>query len=120
MRGSHPSTTLFGSCSRSSAKATIWRIWRSGYGCALQWVKWRKLERMSTKKTESNRRNAQRSTGPHDTSVTRLNAVKHGLMAANPTAFDGELYEPMLQHFRMEFQPQSEIEDLLVQRIALY
>jgi hypothetical protein len=64
--------------------------------------------------------NAQSSTGPRDTSATKLNALKHGLMAANLTPFDGDIFEPMLQHFRLERQPQGEIEDLLVQRIELY
>lgn len=75
---------------------------------------------MSNSKALANRRNAQKSTGPRDTTVTRLNAVKHGLMAANLTAFDVEIYGPMLEHFRRELQPASEIEDMLVQRIALY
>lgn len=75
---------------------------------------------MSSKKSESNKRNAQSSTGPRDTTATKYNALKHGLMAANLTPFDADIYEPILQHFRLERQPQGEIEDLLVQRAALY
>ncbi len=34
----------------------------------------------SLMKIEANRRNAQKSTGPQDTSLTRLNALKHGIL----------------------------------------
>ena len=75
---------------------------------------------VSSKKNASNRRNAKASTGPRDTSSTRFNAMRHGLASVQLTQFDSEMYAPTLQDFRAELQPVGEIEDLLVQRIALY
>lgn len=75
---------------------------------------------MGSKKAASNRKNAKASTGPNDTSVTRLNAVKHGLTAEGVTAFDADVYEPTLAQYRRDLKPQSELEDMMVQRIALY
>jgi hypothetical protein len=42
----------------------------------------------SERKIEANTRNALRSTGPKDTTATRFNAVKHGLLAAGVTELD--------------------------------
>ena len=39
-------------------------------------------------KADSNRVNAQSSTGPRDTTLTRLNAVKHALLAKGITELD--------------------------------
>ena len=36
---------------------------------------------VSTKKLAANRNNAQLSTGPKDTSTTRLNATRHGILS---------------------------------------
>ena len=35
----------------------------------------------SERKREANQRNARLAKGPHDTSLTRLNAVKHGILS---------------------------------------
>ena len=48
-------------------------------------------------KGDSNRKNAQRSTGPHDTTSTRYNAVRHGLLAKGITELDDPVaYESLL------------------------
>ena len=41
-----------------------------------------------SRKTAANRRNAKRSTGPRDTSSTRYNAIRHGLVAEGVTELD--------------------------------
>lgn len=73
-----------------------------------------------TKKGESNRKNAQQSTGPRDTSVTRFNATRHGLLATCVTPLDHETYEAVLESLQAELVPQGTIENILVERLALY
>jgi len=41
-----------------------------------------------TKRISANRRNAKKSTGPNNTTSTRFNAAKHGLLAAGITELD--------------------------------
>jgi hypothetical protein len=70
-------------------------------------------------KAESNRKNAQRSTGPRDTKSTSLNAVRHGLLAKGITELDDpELYEALLQRLMLFYRPVGDVEEFLVQRIA--
>lgn len=70
-------------------------------------------------KADSNRKNAQRSTGPHDTTSTRLNAVTHGLLAKGITELDdSDAYESLIQRFTDAFRPVGDLEQFFVQRIA--
>jgi hypothetical protein len=75
---------------------------------------------MSSKKAEANRRNAQKSTGPKDTSKTRFNAIKHGLLSESVNVYDAEILQPILERLRVELQPKTAVEDMYVDRIALY
>jgi hypothetical protein len=53
-------------------------------------------------KTDSNRLNAQNSTGPGDTTLTRFNAVKHGLLAKGITELDdSDAYESLVQRLHL-------------------
>ena len=71
-------------------------------------------------KADSNRVNAQSSTGPRDTSSTRLNAVKHGLLAKGITELDdAAAYESSLERLTQAYRPVGEVQVFLVQRIAL-
>ncbi len=81
---------------------------------------------MSDKKTDANRRNALKSTGPktlEGKAATRLNAVKHGLLSEEvllPGEDEVALRE-LSEHLRAELQPVGELESLLVDRVvALY
>jgi hypothetical protein len=70
-------------------------------------------------KAESNRKNAQFSTGPRNTESTRHNAVKHGLLAKGITELDdSDAYESLLQQLMRLYRPVGEVEDFLVHRIA--
>lgn len=72
-------------------------------------------------KADSNRRNAQQSSGPHDTTSTRLNAVKHGLSAKGITELDDlEAYEALVKRLRDAYCPVGDLEEFLVQRIAFH
>ncbi|MFA5930897.1 MAG: hypothetical protein WC821_01135 [archaeon] len=67
----------------------------------------------------SNKENAQKSTGPNDTSVTRFNAVKYGLtgkcfMTPEEVQVTEEIYEDLVQ----TFNPKDSIERFLVYRMA--
>jgi len=72
-------------------------------------------------KADSNRKNAQQSTGPHDTTSTRFNAVKHGLLARGLTELDdSDEYESLIRHLTETYQPIGELEKFFVQRIAFH
>jgi len=76
---------------------------------------------ISETRVEANRRNALSSTGPKDMSVTRFNALKHGLTAEKMvvTPFeDPTEYKVLVEALRADFQPQTAIEELLIQQMA--
>ena len=67
----------------------------------------------------ANRKNAKRSTGPKDTSLTRLNALKHGILSEE-VLLKGEKkkdLEELGRRLRQELAPQGELEIILVDRI---
>src|ERR1700731_2187580 len=70
---------------------------------------------------ESNRKNAQKSTGPRDTASTRLNATKHGLLARGMTELDdSDAYKSLVQRLTAAKRPVGDIEEFLVRRIAFH
>ena len=74
----------------------------------------------SRSRTEANRENARRSTGPKDTISTRFNAVKHGLLAEGVTELDGpEIFGDLCAKLVAELKPLGQVEMFLVRRIAL-
>ena len=75
---------------------------------------------ISPAKIEANRKNARKASGPKDTSSTRLNAFKHGLLAQGITELDdAEAYTDLVQRLNDAHQPVGDIESFLVERIAL-
>ncbi|MCD6161463.1 MAG: hypothetical protein J7K40_03500 [candidate division Zixibacteria bacterium] len=74
----------------------------------------------STQKIEANRKNAKKSTGPKNTSLVRLNAIKHGLLSKD-TVIQSESKKELQElgkRLRMELAPQGELEIILVDRIV--
>jgi hypothetical protein len=72
-------------------------------------------------KADSNRVNAQSSTGPRDTNSTRLNAVKHGLLARGITELDdSDSYESLAQRLAEAYCPVGDLEKFFVERIAFH
>jgi hypothetical protein len=76
----------------------------------------------SAKKSEANRQNALKSTGPktpEGKAANRLNAVKHGLLSEQVLlpGEDEEALRELSEHLRAELQPVGYLEDLLVERI---
>ena len=72
-------------------------------------------------KIRANRENALKSTGPKDTGLTRLNALRHGLTAKELTVMPYETpedYECLLEGLRRDFQPHSVIEEFLLEQLA--
>jgi hypothetical protein len=70
--------------------------------------------------SKTNRRNAAKSTGPKDTTSTRFNAVKHGLLAEGVTELDApESFPVFCAKLEAELKPVGEIESFLTRRIAL-
>src|ERR1700690_3440707 len=81
----------------------------------------------SPRKADANRRNASRSTGPRTAqgkSWSRLNALKHGILASQAViaTIEGRaerrLFEATVEGLAQDFQPVGTYEQLLVQEIA--
>ena len=80
----------------------------------------------SPNKIEANRRNAKKSTGPRSAAgkaKSSRNAVKHGLLAERIVLADHKDEDPqqfglLLDGLREDYQPQSTIETMLVERLA--
>lgn len=82
---------------------------------------------VSSEKVEANRRNAQNSTGPKTDAgkqASRMNALKHGLLAKEIVIIRGDLKEDeraftqLLEELQAQFQPVGVAEELEVQKIA--
>ena len=74
----------------------------------------------SDKQLIANRKNAKKSTGPKDTSPTRLNALKHGLLSEQ-VLIEGEKkkdLEELGRGLREQLAPQGELEVILVDRMV--
>jgi len=76
----------------------------------------------SDKKTQANRRNALKSTGPktpEGKAAVRHNALRHGLLSIEILlpGEDEEALRELSDHLRNELQPAGELENLLVDRI---
>ena len=74
----------------------------------------------SEKKIAANRTNGRKSRGPTNTTLTRFNATKHGLLAEGITELDdAEGYRATLQDLIQETSPVGTIETFLVGSVAL-
>jgi len=72
-------------------------------------------------KTDSNRKNAQQSTGPRDTTSTRLNAVTHGLLARGITELDdSDAHASLIQRLTETYCPVGDLEKFIIERIAFH
>ena len=72
-------------------------------------------------KSDTNRKNASRSTGPKNTTWTRLNAVRHGLLARGITEHDDlNAYESLVQRLTATYQPVGDLECFFVERIGFH
>src|SRR5208283_3069035 len=68
----------------------------------------------------ANRRNAAKSTGPGDSSLSRYNALKSGLTGRGLTPMDDvDGFDALLAQLRAEFEPVGVLEIFTVERIAL-
>ena len=75
------------------------------------------------KQIETNRRNSRRSTGPKTRTgkaASKMNAMKHGLLAEQVTVRgeDPVEFAGVLESLIDEFQPQGPLEEQLVERVA--
>ena len=82
--------------------------------------------RVSDRKREANRRNAQRSTGPRTPEgkrVSRFNAIKHGLLAnvivVDEGFEDATAFRRLLAGLRAECQPVGILEEIQVEKAAV-
>ena len=79
---------------------------------------------ISERKLGANRRNAKRSTGPKNTTRSRYNAQKHGLLSKAAIIEDGDAkedpreQEDLLEALWADLAPEGAMEELLVDRIA--
>ena len=73
-----------------------------------------------TNRESVNRRNSKKSTGPTNTTSTRFNACKHGLLSAGITELDdAEGYRALLRDIHREKDPKGPLETFLVESAAL-
>jgi dephospho-CoA kinase len=80
----------------------------------------KEVKMVSQKQLIANRENAKKSTGPNDTSLTRLNALKHGILSEE-VLLKGEKkkdLEELGRKLRQELTPQGELEIILVDWIV--
>ena len=79
---------------------------------------------VSERKLGANRRNAKRSTGPKNTTRSRYNAQKHGLLSKAAIIEDGDAkedpreQEDLLEALWEDLAPEGAMEEFLVDRIA--
>lgn len=74
----------------------------------------------SEKKVLANQINGKKSRGPKNTSLTRFNAQKHGLLAVGISELDDvDSYQAILENLRKEKAPVGIIENFLVEGNAL-
>ena len=78
----------------------------------------------STKQTEANRRNAQKSTGPRTPegkAAVRLNALRHGLCARTAVLpnENAEEFQQLCADLETEWQPQGRTEQYLLEQMAV-
>jgi hypothetical protein len=79
-----------------------------------------KGQQSSAKKLAANRENAGRSTGPRNTTSTRYNAVKHGLLAKGVTELDQpEEFAAFVEQLVREHRPVGILERMCVHQIAV-
>lgn len=77
-------------------------------------------KQISRRKIGANQQNAQKSAGPINTTSTRYNAVKHGLLAKGVTELDDpQKFQALLAQFKKELQPVGVLEDECVDQIAV-
>src|SRR5690349_20342585 len=86
-----------------------------------------KATNTSPQKAAANRRNASRSTGPRTPqgkARSRLNALKHGILASRAviTTIEGhaerKMFEATVEGLERDFEPAGTYEQLMVQEIA--
>ncbi len=72
-------------------------------------------------KTTANRRNAKLGgvKTKRGKSIVRHNARKHGILSGLKTKYEGNAYDSYLRQLQDEYDPQSFMESLLIERIAV-
>ena len=74
----------------------------------------------SVRKLAANRENAQKSTGPANTTSTRYNATKHGLRSQGVTELDNpEKFHALVEELKTALQPVGVLEHECVHQIAV-
>lgn len=79
----------------------------------------------TTLQIQANKRNAQRSTGPKSTTLSRFNALKHGLLARDVVITLGHGKESqrefrmLLATLRSDLEPSNTLEELLLEKLAV-
>jgi len=80
------------------------------------------MSSVSEKQLEANRHNALKGGVKTDEGreIVRFNARKHGILGNLVAEYEGDFYNRYLDQLFDEFQPNSIIENILVERIALH
>ena len=74
----------------------------------------------SKRQIKANRTNSRKSTGPKDTSTSKWNAVRHGLLSQALTELDDEdMYAQVLRDLTNRIAPEGRTEECLIRNAAL-
>ena len=79
----------------------------------------------SERKIAANRRNTRKSTGPRDTTRTRSNALRHGILSSEAFIRNGEgqedpkLFNEFGRTLREDLNPIGRLEELLVDKLFM-
>jgi hypothetical protein len=77
-------------------------------------------KKVSDKVIAANRANGRKSTGPRDSSASKLNAVKHGLLSKRLLLNEEEEKEfrQLLKDLELEFEPETASQEMVLQEAA--
>ncbi|MFC1999215.1 hypothetical protein ACFLXE_00465 [Chloroflexota bacterium] len=76
----------------------------------------------SKKRLEANRRNAKLGGVKSDNgkAISKYNAVKHGILGQAETEYERDLYSDVMKRLEEEYAPQTVLESILLERIAIH
>jgi hypothetical protein len=77
-------------------------------------------KRVSDKVIAANRANGRKSTGPHDSSASKMNALKHGLLSKRLLLNEEEEkeFKQLLKDLELEFEPKTASQEMVLQEVA--
>lgn len=76
---------------------------------------------MTDKALAANKANAEKSTGPHDSTKSSRNAIKHGLLSSHlhfTSEEHRQQFQELIEELDRDYEPDSAVERMLVEEVA--